>query len=511
MWGNSFSACGDGCCPCRGYGGGRHRVASLPVACQPISTQVQLLSTELQVCCTDRLVRVYNNITDERDREILEHWLCSYITFFGGLKLRWDKERVAEEFAQLANIQMRLPCDRELLYSVLHELHNTMEALMCAKGPIPKALSHVLASLDVTVFNGNPNTLLHLADTLTRTLQGCFALTRETFKDYRPTLVALYQTCTVVHRITPELPACNHLTKTLDGLLEGLTIFRDSPHYPFRFYAMLIEQSIYRFTKGNESSALFEAMRRFATGTAGVLYLLHGFRSFINIDIDLSAVSEGIQRLKAACADDRFQRKLWFDWLQAFSFTAMLCLTDPEKFESFQESLEQILEYQNFMRDREERKAIRYGIVNELMAVATVAESAEVRREAMLELEYLARCRTLSEGWYADPEVYEGSLDAASKVYQRGEFCSNMKAVLEMLMQFKEDHREIVHSWLGNKQLESKLISLLEEKEELRLVHHGQLLQRVTEVEMSSCKNGFRLDETVHDRSFGAVNAVHQV
>ena len=37
-----------------------------------------------------------------------------------------------------------------------------------------------------------------------------------------------------------------------DGLLEQLTIFADAPYYPFRFYAILIEQTG-RSIKGHPS------------------------------------------------------------------------------------------------------------------------------------------------------------------------------------------------------------------------------------------------------------------
>ena len=208
-----------------------------------------------------------------------------------------------------------------------------------------------------------------------------------------------------------------------DRLLETLKIFTDAPYYPFRFYTILITQSIHRFTERNETSALFEAMRRLATGTNGVFYLYHFLRSLLSIDVDMASFSEGLVRLKAAGAHGADQRRSWFDWFQTLSSAAMLCLSDPERFESFQSILEQILEYQCCIPDKEERKAVRYGIINEVMTVASTVESAEVRKKAMFELQHLAVCRSLSEGWYADPEVYEGLLDASSRVYQQGEFC----------------------------------------------------------------------------------------
>ena len=436
---------------------------------------------------------------------MLGRLLQSHVDFFSNLK-SWEKAEVAEELSHLANLKVRCQRDSQLVLRVLNALGEAMTDDMRETEPIAKALLHVLVCLDVTVFNGDPNTLLRLANTVTQTLQGCIVQSRQAFEHHRPALVALYQACTVIHRIAPGLHASLSLEEHQDRLLKGLKIFRDSPHYPYRFYAMLIEQSIHRFTERNEPSALFEAMRRFKTGTAGVLYLLHGFRSVINIDVDMASFDEGLQRLRVACSDDRLQRKPWFDWLQAFSFSAMICLTDPKKIQLFNSSLEQILEYQKSMLDQEERKAVRYGIVNELAAVATVAKAVEVRRKAMLELEYLATCRTLSEGWIADPEVYEGLLDAVSAVYQQGEFCRELTAVLAMLTQNKEDHlRGISHSWLGDITLERKLRKLRERKEDLLPIHHGLLLRRVW-------RNDFWLNgTTLDDRTVDAVSVVHQV
>ena len=474
---------------------------SLPSARRLSLTSPQLLSTERRICCTDRLVRIYNNTANAREREVLGQWFLSHVAVFGKLDLD-AKVEVAEELARLANIKVRCPRDRKLVLRVVTTLGEAMTDDTRSTEPIAKAFSHALVSSGVAVFKDDPTNLLRLADKLIHNLRGCIVPIRQTFKHNHSFLIALNRICTLVHRITPVLPTCNRLKKLRDGLLCGLEIFRDAPYYPYRFHGILIEQSIHRFTEGNEPSALFDTMQRAALGTAGVLDLYRGV-----CQIDTTAVSEGLRRLKAACADSKLRRKLWFDWLQTLSFTTTLCLTDSEKFELFQRSLKQILEYQmNCIRNREERNAVRYGVVNELVSVATQAESDKVRREAMFEFHHLAACHALRESWDADPEVFEGLLDAASKIYQLGEFCEFMKPVLEMLTSSKKPHlRQTIRSWFENKTLDDKLESLRkeEEEEESPLVCHGLLLQRV-----SRC--GFWLNNTVDYPSF-AVNAVHQV
>ena len=499
MWRNSFDTCGDGQCPCRAHGGGRPRRVALSAARRASLARPRLLSTERRICCTHRLVRIYNNTANTREREVLGRWLSSLVAVFGKLD-SYQKAEVAEELAHLANVEARSARDRKLVLRVVSALGEATTDNACAE-TIAEALSRVLASLDVTVFEGDPATLLRLAATLTVTLRSCVVQTRQTFRGHRPALVALYQACTLIQRVAPALPACNYLKEKQDGLLQGLKIFGDAPYYPFRFYAILIEQCIHRMTKGDETSALFQAMQRLATGTVGVLDFYRGVRQ-----VDPSAVSKGIQKLRTACADDRLRRKLWFDWLQTLSSAAMLCLTDPEKFELFLSGLEHTLEYQSCLSDEEECKAVRFGIVNELTAVATAADSAVVRRKAMFEFQYLATCRALSEGWNEDPEIYEGLLDAASKIFRQGEFGEYMKPVLETLTSSLKSHlRQTIRSWLGNKTLEHKLRSLLEEEEEeeLSTVCHGLLLQYALMGEMASWRDVFWLNRTV--------DSVHQV
>ena len=445
----SLSLCGNPACSRkRTDGRGVDRI-TLFEASRPSSSEVCESASERQVRCTDCLVRLYNSTPDEDEKEAIARRLYTFGAAFRNL-MPWEKAENAEEYARVANIEVRCLRDRELVYSVLNTLRKTLHDDMYAIAPIAKALSHVLVCLDVSVFEGNPSELLRLADSLARTLKRCrIAHNRQTFEQHRHTFVALYQACAVVHRIAPRLDASLSVKWHQDRLRKSVENFRDAPHYPYRFYRILILQSIHRLAEEEETSVLCNAVQRFMTGTTGVLYVYHFFRSLLSIDVDVASFSEGLQRLKAAYADDTLQRKPWFDWLQPLSSAAMLCLTDPEKFESFQSRLEEILEYQRNMRDREERKAVRYGIVNELTFVATMAESAEVRKKAMFELQYLATCLTLSEGWYEDPEVCEGLLDAASRVYQHGEFCPNMRALLKMLTRPARDHPlEIVRSRL---------------------------------------------------------------
>ena len=68
------------------------------------------------------------------------------------------------------------------------------------------------------------------------------------------------------------------------------------------------------------------------------------FRSFLNIDV--ASFSEGLLRLKAACVDDKVPGEPYLDLLQTVRFAAELCLSDPEKFDVFQSSFEQILKRQ---------------------------------------------------------------------------------------------------------------------------------------------------------------------
>ena len=507
MQGNSFNNCGNGCCPCRGNGGGRLRRVTLPATDQPSLITPQFLTTERRICCTDRLVRIYNNTADGRERKVLGHWLSLFVDVFDDSKSR-QKAEGAEELAHLANVNVLCPFDKELVLRVLNALCEAMSDDTRTTQAVVKALSYALASLDVTVLDGDPTKLLQLADTLTRILQDCIAQTRPTFKRYRPVLVALYQACTVVHRIAPGLPACNRLKEYQDDLLRGLKVVRDSPYYPYRFFGKLIEQGIQRFTEGNDTPVLFDIIQRMGMGTAGVLDMRRGV-----CHLNPSAISEGIRRLKAACADDKLRRKLWFDWLQTLSSAAMLCLTDPEKFQLLQSCLEHILEYQRKVRDREERKAMRFGIVNELTSLATLAECHKVREEAMFEFQHLATRYALGEGWDVDPEIYEGLLDAAAKIYQQGEFCEHMVPVLTMLTSSTRFHlRQTIHAWFENKTLDDKLRSLLEGEEDLPSVCHRLLLQRVAEIEMPSSRNDFWPNGTItDDGSSAAANAVLQV
>ena len=481
-------------------------MVALPAADQPSLITPQFLSTERRICCTERLVRIYNNTTDGKERNLLGRWLFSFVDVFEDSKSR-QKAEGAEELAYLANVKVLCPFDKELVLLVLNALCEAMTDDICTTHAVAKALSYALASLDVTVLDGDPTKLLQLAGTLTRILQECIVQTRQTFKLHRPVLVALYQACSIVHRIAPGLPMYNRLKEYQDGLLRGLKVFRDSPHYPYRFYGILATQSIQRFTEGNDTPVLFDIMQRMGMGTAGVLDLRRGV-----CHLNPSAISEGIRRLKAVCADDRFRRKLWFDWLQTLSSAAMLCLTDPEKFQLFQNCLEHILEYQKNVRNRKERKAVRFGIMDELTTVVTLAESDEVRKEAMFEFQHLATRHALREGWDVDPEVYEGLLDAAAKIHQQGDFCEHMMPVLTMLTSSTRlCLHQTIRRWLGNKTLERKLRSLHEKEEELPSVHHGLLFKRVMEVEMSSWRNGFWPNGTVADHLFAAVNAVLQV
>ena len=82
---------------------------------RPSSSETYVPESEQQIRCTDCLVRRYNGTPDEGKKKALARRLYTYRTVFGKL-MSWKKAENAEEYARVANIEVRCLRGRELVY-----------------------------------------------------------------------------------------------------------------------------------------------------------------------------------------------------------------------------------------------------------------------------------------------------------------------------------------------------------------------------------------------------------
>ena len=99
---------------------------------------------------------------------------------------------------------------------------------ICAIESIANALSHALVCLDVTVFDGDPTKLLHLANSLPRTLNVVLRRLDKLSSIIVLRFVLCIRYVELVHVIAPQMDASLSLKPHQDCLLERLRIFRDA-------------------------------------------------------------------------------------------------------------------------------------------------------------------------------------------------------------------------------------------------------------------------------------------
>ena len=403
---------------------------------------------------TKSLVTAYNATTDKDERGVLLRWLRQY----NRRNQDCSRPEAVLEYAELAKIVPRVVQEERLLRNFVYALRGRIHEGEFLDERIAKALFTSLTWVEASVYD-DPAQLVVLATDLVSSLSCRPRLTKKNFSQYEATFLAIHQTFFLLHTIGrgsliegEKKDLRRAVAKKKEEMKYSIT------HYPVHFSFELIRQAVERLEIEDAPSRLTKAKRYTATGLYGGMHLFHFLRKLVGGDIDPMAIEDAYRKSQEAIASAGVSERQWYDLLEILTAARLCALKTEAKIELFIKSYEVVMEGQSKTRQKEEQKALRYGIIQEVKILAIQGSSGDVRKEATTKLIDLATNYAVLERWMDDADLLVAFLNAVHEIHLIGEYKPRTEEVLREMVRFCRDHaNEILVEWLGERNLEDKL------------------------------------------------------
>ena len=403
---------------------------------------------------TKSLVTAYNATTDKDERGVLLRWLRQY----NRRNQDCSRPEAVLEYAELAKIVPRVDQEERLLRNFVYALRGRIHEGEFLDERIAKALFSSLTWVESSVYD-DPAQLVVLATDLVSSLSCRPRLTKKNFSQYEATFLAIHQTFFLLHTIGrgsliegEKKDLRRAVAKKKEEMKYSIT------HYPVHFSFALIQQAVERLEIENAPSHLKKTKEYAATGLYGGMHVFHFLRKLVCGDIDPAAIEDAYRKSQEAIASAGVSERQWYDLLEILTAARLCALKSDSKIELFIKSYEVAIEGQIKTRQKEEQKALRYGIIQEIKILASQGSSDDVRNEATTKLIDLATKRAVQEKWMDDLDVLIAFFNAVHEIHVMGEYKPRTEEALREMVRFCQDHaEETVGSWLGGRNLEDKL------------------------------------------------------
>ena len=443
-------------------------------------TSLQARIEQGDITSTEALVAALNSTQDSEKRAVLEEWLAAYIRHFccqSVQELVNNDSAFLLEYNQLAHIQPSSDKTKELLCSYFVELSRKIdqEAHLDHALPLMKSLVYALNKLDQQIFGNNSAPLIELANKLLAKLDPSqVVFSPSGYPTHGTTLDALHQVLYLVSCIDPRWDSMDQkgIYQRFKTQLEAIAqAAQTQQHYPTSYHTQVLMQSLASLELNKKDAPLQDIVRRTFAGIQGLGYAYKGIKAVVTLDVEIDALHTAYGYFKQALVSDRITIRPWYIALQAFRLSSSLSLRneDPEKaFDCYnayfksdldeylnpsldtdfnpcvsrwqqssnQASTRHVFRWQKLF-SQEDKKALRYGIVQELVSLALHSCSQSVQEGSIQYLKALAT-----------PAVWGKKVDIAPA----------LKAGLAEVLSGTSAGQEAT-SWLGGQSLDEKLAS----------------------------------------------------
>ena len=319
---------------------------------------------------------------------------------------------VTQEYRILAGIRADNPKKKQLLRDYWESLLRRARESEYQERPFIQALEYTLPTIDIAVFDGDPERLIQLANGLLARLNPrCTVFSKETYPSHRIMLYALHQALVLIQQVAP-----NQLNPTQEeGLYsrfkgEFKAISEMAGYYPIRYHALLLEQSLQRLESAKDLPE--DIRKRVGHGLKGVIYFGQVARALSELNFNIEDFMKGCANLKAAFTSKSITAAAWYDWHQALHYASLLSLEDASKYGEFAQGLEGVKSSKIKQAPKEGREALRFGLIQQLRLLALNGPTEQVRAASTNQLTELAK----PEVWGGKPNVMEGLLDALAQI-----------------------------------------------------------------------------------------------
>ena len=427
------------------------------------------------IASTGDLVTAINSTQNPQEREVLEEWLAAYIGHFSHQSVQdlvSNHSTYLLEYNQLTHICPLSERTKELLRSYFVELSRKIEqeAHLDHSLPLMESLVCALNKLDKQVFGNNSAPLIWLANKLlARVDPGEVIFSASGYPTHGTSLDALHQVLSLVGCLDPSWDSTDKegIYQRFKGQLEAIEkAAQEQEYYPISYHTQLLRQSLSSLELNKKEAQLKDICRRTFSGIQCLGCLYQGLRGLLELELELDALKEAYDHFQEALRSERIEKQAWYSAYQALRLSSLLSRMSQDSeagwsyYQAFESHLDEFLARRvarwRKLFGQEGRKALRYGIVQELVSLALYSRIPSVRRGSVERLQELSDpdvwgekadvLRALLEG-LADVAVYEG-IDSQERSMARG--------ALEDIVSGASADQEVT-SWLEGQSLDQKL------------------------------------------------------
>ena len=398
-------------------------------------TPLQALQARIaqgDITSTQALVTVLNSTQDPQERAVLEDWLEAYIGHFVNRNvydLVSKDSTYLLEYNQLTHIKPLSKRTEKLLRSYFFGLSSKIDIDQEANLPLMESLVYALNNLDKQVFGDNPADLITLANKLlARVDPGEVIFSASCYPNHGTTLDALHQILSLVGCVdrswdsTDKQGPYHRFKEQLEAIEEAS---QEQEYYPTSYHTQLLLQSLSSLELDKAKAQLKDVCRRTFAGIQGLGCAYQGLRGLLELEVELEVYKNAYEHFQAALLSERIERRPWYKTHQALHWSSLLSLRAQDSktacnyYKQFEYHLEKFRLYEDSLRPHQklvgkaDRKAVRYGIVQELALLALYSRIPLVRQGSIQHLTALAAPAVWGEKEDIATALLEGLADVA--------------------------------------------------------------------------------------------------
>ena len=401
---------------------------------------------------TKSLVAAYNVVTDKDELAVLLGWLCKYH------ERREDclMPKTVLEYAELANIAPRSISEEDIIKNLVGDLCSCVSEGEFLTPNMAAALHRTLVRVNPSAYGG-VGQLVTIARKLIGSLSPTPTLRRENFTEHEASFLAL-QTLFLLLISNQDGIEQEEKKELRQAIAEKERALEQScKHYPVKFHLQALRQAVERI-KARDSSFIAEAVSYIACGFCEFAHVIHFLRMMITSGIDPAGVVSTCGRRRHFTVDVRVAKRLWFDLFRNLMAARLEASKDETKLDLFWSTCDIAIENRRRIKNGEDLKALRFGVVHELGLLAIEGSSESTRIEATIRLTDLATGKAIGGGWIGDDDILIALLDVIYEVHKAGKCNEKTKEALVALHQSCEGSaRYVMMLWLDGKSMEDKL------------------------------------------------------
>ena len=402
---------------------------------------------------TKSLVAASNVATDEYERAVLLGWLCNYH------ERREDclTSKAVLEYAELADIAPRSRSEEDIVKNLIDDLCSCISEGEFLAPNFAAALHRALVHVNPSVYGGVAQLLL-VARKLLGSLSATPKLEKNNFWVYRGTFLALQQTFFLLGEDNQRGINEEEKKKLRQAVAKQRRALKQSRrYYPVKFHFEALRQAAKRL-KARDSCCLAKASSYIIRGFGGLTNFVNSLRAVTTGGVDPAGVASVYRRRRVFFVNIRVARRQWFDLFRNLMVARLEAAKDEMKLDLFWSVFNVTVKNRRRMKDAEDLKALRFGVIHELGMLAIEGSSESTRIEATIRLSDLATGKAMSERWIGDDDILIALLDVIHEVHKTGQCTEKTKEALLALHQSCEGLvRDAMIVWLDGRSMEDKL------------------------------------------------------